>query len=220
MSLVMLVEDEATIASIVVEYLQRAGYRTEHLLRGDGAVEAIRRLKPDLLLLDLNLPGVDGLQICRETRTFSQIPIIMVTARVEELDRLLGLELGADDYICKPFSPREVVARVKAQLRRYSAPLPEPPLLEVDEDAQRISVKSQRLDLTPKEFRLLRLLISHPGRVFSRAQILDLAYDQDQEVVDRVIDSHIKNLRRKIAAHLPDRDIIQSVYGVGYRFEL
>ena len=220
MSLVMLVEDEATIASIVVEYLQRAGYRTEHLLRGDGAVEAIRRLKPDLLLLDLNLPGVDGLQICRETRTFSQIPIIMVTARVEELDRLLGLELGADDYICKPFSPREVVARVKAQLRRYSAPLPEPPLLEVDEDAQRISVKAQRLDLTPKEFRLLRLLISHPGRVFSRAQILDLAYDQDQEVVDRVIDSHIKNLRRKIAAHLPDRDIIQSVYGVGYRFEL
>ena len=221
--LVMLVEDETTIASIVVEYLQRAGYRTEHLERGDGAVEAIRRLKPDLLLLDLNLPGMDGLQICRETRTFSQIPIIMVTARVEELDRLLGLELGADDYICKPFSPREVVARVKAQLRRHGlAPAAEtqPTLLEVDEASQRVSVMGQRLDLTPKEFRLLRLLQSHPGRVFSRAQILDLAYDQDQDVVDRVIDSHIKNLRRKIAQHLPDRDIIQSVYGVGYRFEI
>lgn len=213
------------MASILVEYLQRAGYETRHLQAGAGAVEAVRSLQPDVLILDLNLPGMDGLDICRQVRSFSQLPIIMTTARVEEIDRLVGLELGADDYICKPFSPREVVARVKVQLRRQmrsveDATTPEPPLVEVDETGQRISIKGQRLDLTPKEYRLLRLLYTHPGRVYSRAQILELVYDQDQDVVDRVIDSHVKNLRRKLATHLPEREFIHSVYGVGYRFEI
>lgn len=219
--LVMLIEDEATMASIVVDYLHRASYRTQIVARGEVAVQSVRESRPDLLLLDLNLPGMDGLQVCREVRAFSQIPILMITARVEELDRLLGLELGADDYICKPFSPREVVARVKAHLRRQQVVSPvEPPLVEVDRETQRVSVKGQRLDLTPKEFQLMALLSASPSRVFSRAQILELAYDHDQDVVDRVVDSHMKNLRRKIAACLPDRDIIQSVYGVGYRFEV
>ena len=212
------------MAAILVEYLHRAGYQTQHLQAGAGAVEAVRSLQPDLLILDLNLPGMDGLDICRQVRSFSQLPIIMTTARVEEIDRLVGLELGADDYICKPFSPREVVARVKVQLRRQNRvaeeAVVEPPLMEVDETGQRIRIKGQRLDLTPKEYRLLRLLYAHPGRVYSRVQILELVYDQDQDVVDRVIDSHVKNLRRKLSTHLPEREIIHSVYGVGYRFEL
>ena len=168
------------------------------------------------------LPGMDGVTLCREVRTFSRLPIIMVTAMVEEVDRLLGLEVGADDYICKPFSPREVVARVATVLRRVGgAPASPagPTRLDIDEDSQRIAIGGQRLDLTPTEYRLLRLLASHPGRIYSRNQILDLAYSQDQEVSDRIIDSHVKNIRKKIGTVLPDHDVIHSVYGVGYRFE-
>ena len=219
---ILVVEDEPTIAEILVDYLRHAGFTPRHLENGAEALEAIRSDPPDLVVLDIMLPGQDGMTVCREVRKFSAVPIIMVTARAEEIDRLMGLDVGADDYVCKPFSPREVVARVTTVLRRAGrgGDAPIPSLIEIDEESQRLSVSGQRLDLTPTEFRLLRLLVSRPGRIYSRAQILDLAYLDDQDVSDRIIDSHIKNVRKKIAAVLPGVDLIHSVYGVGYRFEV
>jgi two-component system response regulator BaeR len=220
--LILIVEDEPRIAEVLRDYLVHAGYRAELEGNGAAAVERVRSLEPDLILLDLMLPGLDGLQVCRTVRSFSGVPIIMATARVEEIDRLLGLELGADDYICKPFSPREVVARVKAVLRRMGRNATESSgqhLFAVDEAAQRIGVQGVRLVLTQTEFRLLSLLVRHPGRVFSRTQLLDAIHEADADVFDRAIDSHIKNLRKKIAAVLGEREVIHSVYGAGYRFE-
>ena len=220
-SLILVVEDEQRIAQILTDYLLQAGYRPIHAADGLSALKIFAEKRPDLIILDLMLPGLDGMSVCTEIRKTSQVPIIMATAKVEEIDRLLGLELGADDYICKPFSPREVLARVKAVLRRTRPPSEEPTrCFEVDDNAQRITLGGQRLDLTHTEFMILRLLVSRPGRVYSRAQILDLAYDDEQDVSDRVIDSHIKNLRRKIAMILPDGDVIHSVYGIGYRYEV
>ncbi|MBF0355242.1 MAG: response regulator [Alphaproteobacteria bacterium] len=219
---ILIVEDEPTIAQILLDYLKKAGFAPAHLEDGREALETIRRQPPDLVLLDLMLPGMDGLSLCSQVRSFSNVPIIMVTARVEEIDRLLGLEAGADDYICKPFSPREVVARVTAVLRRM-APAPfllQPSLVEIDLEGQRISFGGKRLDLTPTEYRVLSLLAARPGRLFSRAQILDLAYPEDEDVSDRIVDSHIKNIRKKLAAILPEADVIHSVYGIGYRFEV
>ena len=219
--LIMVVEDEARIASILGDYLRASGFRAELFHRGDEALAAAGGLKPDLVLLDLMLPGLDGLSVCRELRRTSDVPIVMVTARVEEIDRLLGLELGADDYICKPFSPREVVARVKAVLRRLRrSPAPAAAqALALDEERQCALAEGRRLDLTTTEYRLLRRLMSRPGRVYSRAELLDSLYDPDQDVSDRAVDSHVKNLRRKIEAALPGREVIHSVYGVGYRYE-
>jgi two-component system response regulator BaeR len=219
---VLVVEDEPAIADILGDYLHQAGYLPQKIGDGLAALEAIRLAPPDLVVLDLMLPGLDGLSVCRNVRTFSAVPIIMVTAQVEEVDRLLGLEVGADDYICKPFSPREVVARVGVVLRRTGRTASGDAVagLEVDEATQRIAIAGQRLDLTPTEYRLLRLLASHPGRIYSRGQILDLVYNQDQDVSDRIIDSHVKNIRRKIAAIRPDDNIVHAVYGVGYRFEM
>ncbi len=216
---ILIVEDERTIAEILMDYLRQAGFLPVHLENGQTALDAIRNGSFDLVLLDVMLPGLDGLTVCREVRTFSTVPIILVTARVEEVDRLLGLEIGADDYICKPFSPREVVARVAAVLRRAAPPTPDI-RVDIDEAGQRVSIGGHRLDLTPTEFRLLRLLASRPGRLYSRAQILELAYSDDKEVSDRVIDSHVKNIRRKVAALVPGLEVIHAVYGIGYRFEL
>lgn len=223
MSTIVIVEDEMRLASVLADYFRQAGYSPLIVADGSLAVEEIRHRRPDAVLLDLMLPGKDGIAICREVREFSQVPILMVTARVEEIDRLLGLEVGADDYICKPFSPREVVARVKAVLRR-SERVPghwdqTESVLKVDEERQCATVRGERLDLTPTEFKLLRLLWSSPGRVFARSALLDLAYDPDQDVSDRAIDSHVKNLRKKLSGALPGQDLIHSVYGVGYRFE-
>ncbi|MBO4969414.1 MAG: winged helix-turn-helix domain-containing protein, partial [Pseudomonas sp.] len=176
---------------------------------------------PRLILLDLMLPGRDGLEICKELRDFSAIPVIMITARVEEVDRLLGLDLGADDYICKPFSPREVVARVKAILRR--SPQFEQVArarLQIDEAQYRASFDGVALDLTPVELRLLNTFARAPGRVFSRDQLLDKLYSDHRVVTDRTVDSHIRNLRRKLAQASPGHDPIQSLYGVGYKLEL
>ena len=176
-----------------------------------------------LLVLDIMLPHRDGLSICRELRQTNNLPIIMLTARVEEIDRLEGLELGADDYLCKPSSPRELVARVKALLRRSTTTqtaAAETPLFDIDERRMRASVATRRLDLTPVEFRLLTILLRHPGRVYRRDELLDLVYDDYREIADRTIDSHIKNLRRKIGAALPDHQVIHTVYGVGYHFEI
>ncbi|MFF7706640.1 response regulator [Pseudomonas sp. NPDC007930] len=217
---VLVVEDEPKLASLLVDYLQAAGYRAEHVANGLAVVPAFRRGQHDLILLDLMLPGQDGVQVCRELRAFSQVPVIMVTARVDEVDRLLGLEIGADDYICKPFSPREVVARAKAVLRRL-APLPEPPQgLQLDRAGYRASFDSLALDLTPVEFRLLAALAARPGQVLSRDQLMNYLYDDHRVVTDRTVDSHVKNLRRKLELAAPGRDLVRSIYGVGYCLEL
>ncbi len=224
MPLVAVVEDEATIADILASYLQRDGFTTRCLHTGAEAEHWLADGRPDLILLDLMLPDVDGLTLCRNIRARSDVPIIMVTAKVEEIDRLLGLELGADDYVCKPFSPREVVARVRAVLRRSAARTggraAAVPALEIDEEEMQARLHGIRLDLTPTEFRLLAVLGRRPGRVLSRANLLDAAADRDRDVFDRSIDSHIKNLRRKLALAAGDQDIIHSIYGVGYRLEL
>lgn len=215
---IMIVEDEADLAALISDYLIDAGYRTSVFGHGSRAYEALQAEAPDLLILDLMLPGMDGIALCKAVRSFSVLPIVMVTARVEEVDRLLGLEVGADDYVCKPFSPRELVARVKAILRRAS-PAQAATYL-IDDARQQILIHGQVLDLTPTEFRLLATLLRRAGQVYSRAQLLDLANPEGLEVTDRAIDSHIKNLRRKLARHFPEADVIQSVYGVGYRIEI
>jgi two-component system response regulator BaeR len=220
---ILIVEDEPKLAALLVDYLHAAGYATRVLADGRDVVPAVRAKPPALVLLDLMLPGRDGLEICRELRGFTRLPIIMVTARVEEIDRLLGLELGADDYVCKPYSPREVVARVKAVLRRHAQPATLEagvvPGLLIEPDAYRASLDGTPLDLTPVEFRLLETLAAHPGRVFSRAMLLERLYDDHRIVSDRTVDSHVKNLRRKLGEAAADRDLIHSVYGVGYRLE-
>ncbi len=221
---ILVVEDEHAIADVLTGYLRHAGFAPEHVADGRLALEAIRRNPPNLVVLDLMLPGMDGVTLCQEVRKESGIPIIMVTARVEEIDRLLGLEVGADDYICKPFSPREVVARVNTVLRRAGTvarieTAPASLRIDIDQVGQRVAVGGHRLDLTPTEYRLFSLLALHPGRIYSRQQILELAYHDSQDVSDRIIDSHVKNIRRKITAVLPDVEVIHSVYGVGYRFE-
>ena len=225
---ILIVEDEPKLAQLVSDYLKAASFDTAILADGREVVPAVKAQVPDLILLDLMLPGRDGFDVCRELRTFSDVPIVMMTARVEEIDRLVGLELGADDYICKPFSPREVVARVKAILRRTqrgngsgaSAAAPEEEGLRIDENTYTASFKGNALDLTPVEFRLLKTLAAAPGRVFSRDQLLDNLYTDHRVVTDRTVDSHIKNLRRKLDAVSPEQELIRSIYGVGYKLEL
>jgi two-component system response regulator BaeR len=213
-----IVEDEPELAALVADYARAAGF--EPVLFGDGAaaLDALRTASPALVVLDLMLPGLDGLSLCRALRAFSEVPVIMVTARVEEIDRLLGLEAGADDYLCKPFSPRELIARIKAILRRAGSRERRP--IEVDEGARRIAIHGKALDLTPSEFALLAALAQRPGQVFSRAQLLDLAFRDNLDVTDRAVDSHVKNLRRKIDAAAPGLEPIHSIYGLGYRFDL
>ncbi len=221
---ILIVEDEPALAELLEDYLKAAGFQTTSLYEGNGVVESVRSDPPDLMLLDLMLPGKDGLDICREVRAFSDLPIIMVTARVEEIDRLLGLELGADDYICKPYSPREVVLRVKAILRRLhsTARADADPNsgLTLDEERYSAVLNGVALELTPVEFRLLKTFSRQSGRVFSRAQLLDKLYTDQRVVSDRTVDTHVKNLRKKLNDVLPDEEIIRSVYGVGYKLEL
>ena len=214
------VEDEPKRAARLRDYLGASGYRVSVLDSGLGAVEWVRAQGPDAVLLDINLPGEDGLSICRGIRAFSDVPILMVTARVEEIDRLLGLELGADDYICKPFSPREVVARVKAVLRRAASAAAYSPsaAIALDEERFEARVHGRALILTPIEFRLLRKLAAQPGRVFSRTQLIEALYEDRRVVSDRTVDSHIKNLRRKLSEL--GEDPIVAVYGIGYRIEI
>jgi len=220
---VLIVEDEQKIADLLRDYLRKEGYATTCMSRGDQVVAQIRRQMPDLILLDIMLPGLDGMQVCREIRKHWNVPIIMITARVEEVDRILGLELGADDYVCKPFSPREVVARVRALLRR-SRPesartrLAAGPIV-LDPESFRVEVAGQCVKLTPNEFVLLRVLMARPGRVYSRSELVTRVQGYEYEGYERTIDSHVKNLRKKIAAVLPDREVIVSVYGVGYKLE-
>jgi len=224
MTRIVIVEDEIDIASVVQDYLRHAGYETEHFADGQSALDSIVASPPDLTLLDIMLPRLDGIEVLRRAREHTAHPIIMLTARIEEVDRLLGLELGADDYVCKPFSPRELVARVRAVLRR-TAPGPaagasdDAPGLVLDDVHWRASLEGTPLNLTRREFGLLQVLSRHPGRIFSRARLLELAYDDTVDVTERAIDSHVKNLRRKLGAVTPEHDWIRSVYGVGFAWE-
>ena len=223
---ILIVEDEPKIAQLLGDYLEREGYDVSVLHEGTLAVEYIRDTPPGFVILDLMLPGKDGLTICREVRQFSQLPIMMLTAKVEEIDRLLGLELGADDYVCKPFSPREVVARVKTILRRATST---PAVVDEERLSYRgitlhperfqCTVGERQIELTPIEFRLLQALISRPGHVFSRDRLMSLGYTDGRIVSDRTIDTHIKNLRKKLLPATQDEDLLHSIYGVGYKID-
>ncbi len=216
---ILIVEDESKLASLLNDYLNSSGYSTEIISNGLKVVPAVKDNIPSMILLDIMLPGKDGMEICREIRTFSDIPIIMITARVEEIDRLMGLNIGADDYICKPFSPREVVARVKAVLRRATGDTIRLEELKLDESKNRAELKGKALDLTVVEFQLLKILASDPGRIYTRNQLIDRIYHDHRVVSDRTIDSHIKKLRKKITDAIPEQEFIYSVYGVGYKYE-
>jgi two-component system response regulator BaeR len=223
MSTILIVEDEPKLAALLRDYLRNAGFDTRHIADGAAVVASVQTAMPDLVLLDRMLPGRDGADICRELRTFTQVPVVMLTAKVEEVDRLLGLQLGADDYICKPFSPREVVARVQAILRRagqWQASSPAPAAgLVLDEAGHGASYGGQALGLTAVEYRLLKTLVEQPGRVFSRNQLMDKLYDDYRVITDRTVDSHVRNLRRKLDAVATERELIRSIYGVGYRYD-
>jgi two-component system response regulator BaeR len=217
--IILIVEDEQQTAEILIDYLRLEHYQPHLLTDGSACVPWIREHTPSLILLDLMLPGKNGLEICREVRTFSSVPIIMTTARIEEIDRLLGLELGADDYICKPYSPREVVARVKTVLRRVrNITSPQDSALQLDASRYTATLNGHDLQLTAAEFRMLHYLASHPGRIYNRQQLLNAIYPDERALNDRAIDNYIKNLRKKIAATSGDPEMIQSVYGVGYKF--
>ena len=221
MAHILIVEDEEKLAKIMADYLQQAGYQTSILLDGLDVINTIKTRSIDLVLLDLMLPGKDGLTLCRELREFSDIAIIMLTARVEEIDRLLGLDIGADDYICKPYSPREVVARVKAILRRISPQTTSAcRILTLDGDTYQVKVYQQVIELTAIEFNLLTILNKKPGRIYSRAQLIELVYQDNRIVSERTIDSHIKKLRKKLNTVETDNELVQSVYSVGYKLVL
>jgi two-component system response regulator BaeR len=219
MTMILIVEDEQKLAELLKDYLAQSSFDTTILDNGNDVVPYVRENKPDLVILDLMLPGRDGMEICKEIRRFSNLPIIMVTARVEEIDRLLGLELGADDYVCKPFSPRELVARVKAVLRRAGGETTiKAKGLVLDEARYQASLHGVDLELTAVEFKLLSFLAANPGRIYSRDQLMERIYSDHRIVSDRTIDSHIKKLRKKISGQSPDEELIGSVYGVGYKF--
>ena len=219
---ILIVEDEVKLAKVLIDYLDQSDYKTSHLVNGNEVTAWVKKNKPDLILLDLMLPGTNGKEICKEIRAFSKTPIIMVTAMIDEIDRLIGLELGADDYICKPFSPKEVVARVKAVLRRTNADYLNEfseNEFKVNHDAYSVQIKGKKLDLTPVEFRMLTMFIDRPGRVYNRDQILNTVFDDGRIVLDRTVDTHIKNLRQKLKDANPEKDYIRSIYGIGYSFE-
>ena len=223
MKTILVVDDEPKIATLARDYLEHAGFVV--LTAGDGrtALTTIRQRRPDLIVLDLGLPGLDGLDVTRELRRDSNIPIVMLTARDDEIDKLVGLELGADDYLTKPFSPRELVARVRAVLRRAerqpdSAETIQAGDVVLDLPRMRVEVGGVAVELTPTEFQLLATLAARPGRIFTRAQLLDALHGVTFETYERAIDSHIKNLRRKLEPDPRRPRYVLTVYGVGYRF--
>ena len=217
---ILIVEDEPKLARLLKNYLLQAGFEPHCLGNGLEVLPWVREKMPDLIILDLMLPGQDGIEICKEIRSFSTVPILIITARIEEKDRLLGFEIGADDYICKPFSFKEVVARVTAVMRRNSNPHPAAAdlLIHLDEMRFQATLHGRDLGLTVVEFKLLNILLANPGRVYSRSQLMNLIYPDLRIVSDRTIDSHIKNLRKKISSVSPETKIIHAVHGVGYKF--
>jgi DNA-binding response OmpR family regulator len=223
MSTILIIEDEPELVKVLRSYLEQAGFNVLAAYRGDAGLSTWEHKRPDLVILDLNLPGMDGLDVAREIRRKSDTPIIMLTARVEETDQLIGLELGADDYITKPFSPRIVIARVRALLRRTSIkPSPKQIVriadLEIDFDAHTVSRNNEQINLTPTEFNLLSAMAEQPGRAFSRLQLLESSQGTTYEGYERTIDAHIKNLRAKLEIDPKEPRYIETVFGIGYRF--
>ena len=221
--LILVVDDETQIVKLARDYLERASFRVLNTGDGAAALAIARRDRPDLIVLDLTLPGMDGLDVCRTLRRESDVPIIMLTARVEETDRLIGLELGADDYITKPFSPRELVARVRTVLRRAHGAVQQPGILraadlEINLDGHRLTRNGQLIELSRIEFNLLTILAQHPGLTFTRAQLLERIHGYAFEGYDRSIDAHVKNLRRKLEPDPSEPRYILTVFGVGYKF--
>jgi two-component system alkaline phosphatase synthesis response regulator PhoP len=222
---ILVVDDEQKIVELIRLYLEKDGYRVLVAYDGLRALELARQEQPDLILLDLLLPAMDGLDVCRTLHAESQVPVIMLTARTTDEDKLTGLELGADDYITKPFNPREVVARVRAVLRRVDREASQGPPeicfadLVIDRRRREVRVRGERVDLTPTEFRLLEVLAGEPGRVFTRVELLDRVFGTDFEGFERTVDVHVKNLRKKIEPDPGQPTYIQTVYGVGYKFD-
>ncbi len=220
---ILIVEDEIKIASLLQDYLRKEGFNTHCIGHGDAVMGWLADNPCDAILLDLMLPGKDGISLCKEIRADSEVAILMLTARVDEIDRLLGLELGADDYICKPFSPREVVARVKSVLRRslrQPAERVEQAGWQLDDDRFQATFRQHTLAFTSVEYKMLKQLCAEPGRIYSRNQLMDVSYSDHRIVSDRTIDSHIKKIRKKFLELFPSCEFIHSVYGAGYRFEI
>ena len=220
---ILVVDDEPKIVKLARDYLEQSGFRVVVAKDGQMALTVARHERPDLVVLDLNLPVMDGLDVCRALRRESAVPVIMLTARVEETDRLIGLELGADDYITKPFSPRELVARVRAVLRRVQGGVHQPGLvragdLEIDLEGHQMTRSGEPVHLTRMEFNLLSLLAQHPGQTFTRSQLLGRLHGVAYDGYDRSVDAHIKNLRRKLEVDPLEPRYVLTVYGVGYKF--
>ena len=223
MTTVLVVEDELKIARLIRDYLEQAGFSVAHAADGESGLSLARSGRPDLVVLDLGLPGMDGFDVARKLRSESSVPIIMLTARTEETDKVVGLELGADDYVTKPFSPRELVARVRALMRRVDGTDGPREVVrvgdvEIDVPKMRVTVAGRSVSLTPTEFQILRTLASSPGRIFTRAQLLDTLHGISFESYERAVDAHIKNLRKKIEPEPGAPQYVLTVYGVGYRF--
>ena len=221
MKTILIVEDEVKLAQLQIDYLQNAGFTTHHLINGLDVAPWLKTNQADLILLDLMLPGCDGILVCKEIRDFSTILIIMVTARIEEIDRLIGLEVGADDYICKPFSLREMVSRVKAIVRRLE---PQPQMIinndiTLEPNYLKVIICGNEIEQSAIEFNLKQAMNKQPGRIFSRSKLMDLIYSDDRIVSDRTIDSHVKKLRKKLMEISPHQELIHSIYGAGYRYD-
>lgn len=223
MKTILVVDDELKITRLLRDYLEQAGFAVLTASDGPSALKTARAERPDMIVLDLGLPGLDGLDVARSMRKTSDVPIIMLTARAEESDRIVGLELGADDYLVKPFSPKELVARVRAVLRRVDASVEAPDLvragaLEIDGLKRTVTLEGRAIDLTPTEFDLLTHLASSPGRVFTRSQLLDALHGVAFESYERAVDAHMKNLRRKLEPDPANPRYLLTVYGVGYKY--
>ncbi|MBB1403496.1 response regulator [Pseudoalteromonas sp. SG45-1] len=219
---ILIVEDEENIAEVLIAYAKQQNYETEHFNSGKGVVSFVKQNAVDLILLDLMLPDVDGIELCKQIRAFSSLPIIMLTAKSEEIDRLQGLEIGADDYICKPFSPNEVVARIKAVLRRTSQPktnIINHNNFQLHKDDYEARLNDKSIGFTAVEFKIFLLFISHVGRVFTREDIINNVYSDTTDISDRNIDTHIKNIRKKINDIQAGLNPIAAVYSVGYKFK-
>ena len=219
---ILIVEDEPKLAALLTDHLTHEGFENHWLGDGLNVVEWVKQHSPDLILMDIMLPHRDGISLCKEIREFSTVPLFLITARIAETDRLKGLEIGADDYICKPYSAKEVMARIKAIFRRqqnFSAQLPVIAGFNLDKEKLHAFYEGVQLDLTLSEFRILAALLERCGKVYSRAMLLDILHKDERDISDRTVDSHVKNLRHKLQKIAGEKDIIQSVYGVGYRIE-
>ncbi len=222
---ILVIEDEVKIAELIEKYLYLEGFKTSLIHDGNCALDAVNELNPDLIILDIMLPGTNGIELCSKIRQYSDVPIIMLTARVEEIDHLIGFDVGADDYVTKPFKPKELMARVKAILKRRRMPSSKPSTFTagniiVDPSEYKVLVKNEELKLTINEFSLLKILIASPNKVFSRQDLLTMTQGKYFESYERSIDSHIKNLRKKLTQADPDSHYIESIYGVGYKFKI